>query len=56
MSVLLLVYFCDLESKADEKDEDKNRETRSERHKRVSRARNETFHQVKLIMSLDIFH
>ena len=30
----------DLESKPNETDEDKNRETRSERHKRVSKARN----------------
>lgn len=40
MTLLLLCSLFDLESKPDEIDEDKNRETRSERHKRVSRPRN----------------
>lgn len=40
ITLLLLCSLFDLESKPDEIDEDKNRETRSERHKRVSRPRN----------------
>lgn len=53
--MLLLSSPFDLESKPNQTNEDKNRETRSERHKRVSRRRNgNKLSSLKLIVGVPI--
>ena len=48
-NLLTLCSLFDLESKCNETDENKNRETRSERHKRVSRPRNGNESSLQLV-------